>query len=826
MAIVKADLSALRAINATWENLLASGLSEEIIETSGIMPATPDYLPQNWSGEAAYVIPFHGPDGKREWWRTRLIPPMGDQKYHQVGYNHIYLPPQIPIEVWSDVNKPLIVVEGEKKALRAWQAGFYSFALTGVASWIRKLYKLPANQIKPLSKQFVQYHTEGSTPEFQGKTAEWLHRLVMRGPHDAHRLIYLIFDSPDVWLNDQVHRASFEFGLWCWFQGARVIQIKLPIPAGEEGRKFGLDDWLTYYDQKALAEGREPDGAQRLQMLLDDEQFQFPDHPNLAGWLREVEARAKANRESAEVMAKAILTDLDVHGKRYADPDEDMYYYLERGADNHRRLYSFALNKRDLEGLRNSDFGRLLMRNYFIRTADSALLSMLADLYTTEQPYGIVHPHRLTATSPLGDAVYIQYSDTHYVKVTGDPKLPWVTQDNGTEVMFHSGVVEDTLDYPKLTTYLDELRTGARKPLLMQRMIDSTNVRPISELDRGDTANLLTAVFYAVPWLRGWRGTQMPVIQVLGESNSGKSSVAETWRWVMTGQAKLNDLSGDLKDWKTNVIHTAGVFVADNANNVDNDLRRQVNDEIARLVTSKVPMFEMRMYYTTAKPVRYRVDTSFALTAITTPFTSNDVVERSVTMRLNKIMRGENRNWTKEWQKDRELWLAEQIYVLHCFLHLAVQQEQWLEDDFRSQHRLNNFEQAIYFMLQVVGVEASRARLIAAQLQASVIDEIRSLDATMEAMQQFADWWWNKNQDKTCTVRQFFHEWVNQHLGEYGDLPAFESDRKFGRWLTNNEGALEQMCGIVFRHVSNQRCLVVLPPHERGKPRDPSISYV
>ncbi|MEA3189036.1 MAG: putative primase/helicase, partial [Chthoniobacter sp.] len=88
--------------------------------------------------ESGMVFPyfnFHGEaveDGGIEFARLRLDQPRGDQKYHQRSGSapHAYLPPSI----WGEdknLNNPILVVEGEKKALALAEEGFTAIALGG-----------------------------------------------------------------------------------------------------------------------------------------------------------------------------------------------------------------------------------------------------------------------------------------------------------------------------------------------------------------------------------------------------------------------------------------------------------------------------------------------------------------------------------------------------------------------------------------------------------------------------------------------------------------------------------------------------------------------
>src|SRR5262249_49384313 len=130
--------------------------------------------------------------------------------------NHLYVPAILKPAVLGDAAEPLYVTEGEKKAAKAVQEGLACIALAGVWSWRAK--------------------TES------GETAAIpdLDRIAWDG-----RRVYIVFDS-DLVENDQVAHAESALADELARRGADVFGVRLP--AGIDGAKVGLDDYLIAHD--------------------------------------------------------------------------------------------------------------------------------------------------------------------------------------------------------------------------------------------------------------------------------------------------------------------------------------------------------------------------------------------------------------------------------------------------------------------------------------------------------------------------------------------------------------------------------------------------
>jgi hypothetical protein len=138
----------LKALHpAHLADLKRSGLSDETILTAGIYTVPPREIGKMLGGgdsgiESLLAFPYPGCDGYeryRVWYQEGKSGPKYWQKYGTP--NRLYLPPTLDLEGDS----PLLVVEGEKKALALAQSGFQVVGLGGVWNWCERAegYKRP-----------------------------------------------------------------------------------------------------------------------------------------------------------------------------------------------------------------------------------------------------------------------------------------------------------------------------------------------------------------------------------------------------------------------------------------------------------------------------------------------------------------------------------------------------------------------------------------------------------------------------------------------------------------------------------------------------------
>src|SRR2546425_6957339 len=135
------------------EDLRRSGLTDETIVAAGLYTPAPGDLPRLLSARLVdqvrhvLVFPYDGAGHGGVWRhddefvRCKLFPPVSDGQGHTIRYyQRAGTPPRLYIPaparaVLADPAVPLLITEGEKKALRANQDGFACVAVGGLWNW-------------------------------------------------------------------------------------------------------------------------------------------------------------------------------------------------------------------------------------------------------------------------------------------------------------------------------------------------------------------------------------------------------------------------------------------------------------------------------------------------------------------------------------------------------------------------------------------------------------------------------------------------------------------------------------------------------------------
>jgi hypothetical protein len=245
-----------RLLSQHLDDLRKSGLSDQTIEAAGLYSETdPDrvneLLGNYMSAKTArslgpcLAFPFFAPDG------TPLSFLNGDGKAHPfvrlkpskprkgrddgkpIKYesplksgNHLYIPPGVGAAL-ADPTKELLIVEGEKKALAAAQHGFPCVALTGVWSW---------QVARPKGDDGRGTGPRELIPDLAA--VAW-----------PGRRVVIAFDS-DILDKPAVQWAEWHLAERLREAGADVRVIR--FPAGPDGDKVGLDDYLVTHGADAL----------------------------------------------------------------------------------------------------------------------------------------------------------------------------------------------------------------------------------------------------------------------------------------------------------------------------------------------------------------------------------------------------------------------------------------------------------------------------------------------------------------------------------------------------------------------------------------------
>lgn len=256
----------------------ASGISDAMIELAGVRCVDGDEIhrilgwqSQKFPWRAGWAIPFRDVTGAETGvHRVKLDVPRSDAKGKPIKYesprgvpNRAFFPPGFA-GLTADPKTPILITEGEKKALAAAERGFATIGLVGVWGWQKKRTKRTAGTAT--GPRLLIDDLE---------RMEW-----------AARAVSLIFDS-DAAGSIDIQRAENELGRILTAKGAKVAVVRLPSIAGS---KTGLDDFLVHHGaaardelQRLLAEARDhedepaPCTAFMLADRLISEKFTHPD---------------------------------------------------------------------------------------------------------------------------------------------------------------------------------------------------------------------------------------------------------------------------------------------------------------------------------------------------------------------------------------------------------------------------------------------------------------------------------------------------------------------------------------------------------------------
>ena len=226
---MRADQLAATGLNERHlVDLRRSGLNDETIAAAGLhsLSAAEVRGITGVDGGPGLAIPYPGAvfrDGS-PYVRVRLDSPRPMSDGSSARYltrrgerNHLYLPPNLPSSALSDPTVALTITEGEKKALKACQEGIPCVGLAGVWCWKTKI--------------------DGESVALPG-----LDSIVWRG-----RQAVIAFDS-DSQTNRSVRAAQDALAEEL---AGREAQVRIPkLPAGPNGEKVGLDDYLLAHTKK------------------------------------------------------------------------------------------------------------------------------------------------------------------------------------------------------------------------------------------------------------------------------------------------------------------------------------------------------------------------------------------------------------------------------------------------------------------------------------------------------------------------------------------------------------------------------------------------
>jgi len=245
-AVIESSHAISQLCESHYRELSAgSGLSDETIEAAGFRSVTDplevaqrlnqrspdafaDYLP-------ALFIPFFDAEGDRTGYgRFKLRQPRpGRGKYESPvgGGNQIYFPPLSVLHEAMKDSLPIFITEGEKKALRACQAGVPCLGITGNWNWT---YKQPDTKARSPIRPVLDALREAC----------------------RDRLVFIVPDSDPLAIANNEHAFSELGQSLTHICNSRVRLLKIPfvsydLVAGLP-HKMGLDDYALATSDEAV----------------------------------------------------------------------------------------------------------------------------------------------------------------------------------------------------------------------------------------------------------------------------------------------------------------------------------------------------------------------------------------------------------------------------------------------------------------------------------------------------------------------------------------------------------------------------------------------
>lgn len=766
----------------------------------------------DWKG---YAIRYQDINGKiLPHYRFRLL---SDQtnRYRSLknNGNQVYFPPKFMANFNIMQKKFIIIVEGEKKAALISKLGYPCAAFSGTDCYINKSILLPKEVIgkaeaHPQLKNMMVLKIEGSMElEANDGFAKYFSELIELARKNKSTII-ICYDSDkdatEYEYKTEVQRSAARLAYEIKDRGLGIKQIKQMILPNVCGEKTGPDDFIMHPD------GGPEKFKDHLNATLQ-KVVAFPNYPNIKEYIAKMLNKRSLNRKATQQLASAVMADLDRRGKRMYAPNEGQLYYFN--GDN-KQLMKVPVNDGIRESINETDFGRLLYREYDISSvADGKLVQWLGTVLPAEDPIEDVNPSRIIARPAENeDCVRYQINDGQFIKVTGDPNKPYEIHDNGQDSTLFTSGNQVNIDSEELRLALQRQFTKPLKPWWFDVL------KEVKLKEQGHAAMAMGLLYYISPWLYRWRGTQLPVEMVCGESGSGKSTLVSLRLNILMGQASLRNAPSDLKDWYAQITQSGGMHVTDNLHFTDKQLAQRMSDELCRLVTEPSPTIEQRKYFTNAELIRFPINAIFSFTAIKQPFNNADLIQRAFILELDKVQAikdldaGEDKDfafdsmWLQNQLKKhggRVEWLAHHLHVLHKFFQLADKEWNW---NYKAKYRLINLEQCMVLMAKILGIESD---WIPDYLAKTTNNIIKDSDWVLQGLRGFADWMRTKH--GADAHQKFFSSadisnWANANE-DFEECSMLINTRTCGRYMQTAKYNIATIAGIVEAHKQGNRQL-------------------
>lgn len=741
-------------------------------------------------GVDAYVLPYFDMYGKAiPFYRAKLINnPDPKVKYKQIATspNHVYFPLGFAAALRGAAY--ILITEGEKKAAAAVKAGFPCVGLGGTDSWKNRTVVLHKDSQVGTSKSgaiVAKMPAGAEVTERVDTLARGLQEIIDYAIRKRIPII-ICFDS-DLAVKElirfEVQRSAATFGYELRHRGVPFNQIKQLIlsPVGEfkKDGKLGLDDFLQ-------DEGLGPDELERQLEQVMKARSAFPRHPNPRDYVNRKLQRAALPRGEMQGLGNSIICDLDARGLRLHCPDDDMMYYFDEGSYRLMKVvFSHHLS------FSQTPFGIKLYQDYGITSGDIKFVQVLNSQFCAEEPIATVKPEKVLCVR--GHALYYQITDGLMVRVDKDDIK--ILTNGSDDVLFEADLVKP-IPHQQL---LETIATYKGQTQLDNRWYDTLKDARIKESTNDYQRRLLSLLYSISPYMYKWRGTQLPIEQMLGEAGSGKSTLFSLRQQILTGISVLRNAPNDIRDWTASVAHTGGLHVTDNVHMTNSQLKQALSDELCRIITEPDPHIERRKLYSDNELIRTPVKTVFAVTAIKQPFTNTDIIQRSIVCDLDKGTG--DVVYDSDWDTHqlarhggRIHWVAHQMVFMQRLFQLI--DKKWKEG-YKARFRLINVEQLLMLASEVYGEDGD---WIPSFLETSRDDRTARSDFALEGLIAWADHIRRTNDRRKLPAQLFTTidmTWFFEADEDFDKNPILINSRSLGNYLADKKNTIAHIAGIV-----------------------------
>src|SRR5690625_2343500 len=585
----------------------------------------------------------------------------------------------------------------------------------------------------------------------------------------------------------------------------RVRQVEIPAIYGEGVSKVGLDDFVKEKGPEALfdllwqpADPSAKDVSHEYDRDPTDSPFlefghtpfkeglvpqgYYPVPANVSIWVtRQLNNPREAKRKGVNRVVRTIIAALDRRGRRFIDEEGGKYYFKNES----QTLYAFRWRSNEVRDALETPFGKYLAREFHLKVSDAQVIHALSvefqeyagvtlasprkvALAVGARDYGKYHLYPPDVMFDL-DGFYYALNDTQMARITYKGMQ---IKPNGTDnVLFLPGYVTPVdaeefrtvyarhkqlyegrmADIRERSVLWDDTERSAESVMteFLDRMplnpwlkaLSQTNLLPLPGSSKAMSLVFYSCLMYLSPWLKRWRGMMLPLELAIAEPGSGKTQFYNLRKTLWSGNASLDAMPQDIRDWNASIANSDGMWVGDNVGYVHPNVRNAMSEELARLITSDDPTIQQRQLYTNAENLRLKIDTTFAVTAITNPFTKEDILQRSVMLNFEAIPLGERpSNWFESpfLEFSREQWLAEYFLVIRDFFRVV--KEHW-NPNYKAQNRLAHFEQSIYLMGLALGYPKYVMDALVRSLGTVERRQILDSSPPLEGLRAFAQYW-------------------------------------------------------------------------------------